>query len=95
MKKKKEVKYYGAGTFIITLLIIVCFASLLLPLVTGDYGISVLDTVRGKTVGGVSILPRLGIFGIACVITIILPLAVMFIASLVPFDRIKKQLSAP
>ena len=90
MTKKTKVKNYGAGTFFITLLVIVCFASLLLPLVAGEYQISVMNAVRGKSVDGITLLPKMGIFGIACLVTMILPLLAMLIISLLPFDRIKK-----
>lgn len=90
VKKRGKQKNYSGGTFAITFLAVVCFISLFLPLVSGEYSVSVADAIKGKIVDGTTVLTKMGIFGIASSVTVFLPLLAVFIISFCAIDRIQK-----
>ena len=90
VKKRVKNQNYSNGTFAVTLLAVVCCLALFLPLVSGEYSVSIVHAITGKVVEGVTVLPKMGIFGIVAFITIFLPVFAVLVISFWPFDRIKK-----
>lgn len=87
---KKNTSNYSLGTALLTLASVLCLLSFFLPLVSGEFAVGIQDTLTGKSVGETVVLPRLGIYGVISLITVYVPLAVIFVLSVLPFDRIKK-----